>query len=140
MINSDLKAKYEPSFTEDLFIKLMDIMDVNHHPHPYTIGPKHIQHASDHSGGLLGEDTVQKIPCAHLNCKLSYAEHTSDKVMFLQLKRNTTDKEMHEFMDNLSKTFVEDKIDGICFIETDEKFRITEDIEYAEIIEDSNEQ
>ena len=29
-----------------------EIIEVNHSPHPFTIGPQHIAHASDNHGGI----------------------------------------------------------------------------------------
>ncbi len=103
-----------------------DIMNVNHKPHPYTIGPKHIAYASDHHGGLLGQETLDKVPCYVLGCQLSYDEHTSDKVLFLQLKRHATPEEASALFVNpeLKAELEKEKIAGVSFIETDEKFRI----------------
>lgn len=126
MTNEEKLKKVEEKFMENDVLKLMSINDVNFRPHPYMIGSKHIAYASDHFGGRLDERTLEKVPCAEPGCILSYAEHTSDKVLFLQLKRNATDKEIHKFVDPLVETLKELKVDGIAFVETEEKFRINE--------------
>jgi len=49
-------------------------------PHPYCIGSRHVTHAADHFGGMLGQDAIesaekQGIRCCTKGCNLSYAEH-----------------------------------------------------------------
>jgi len=109
---------------QDVF-KFESLMNVNHKPHPYTIGAQHVKYASEHHGGMLGEDTCKNVRCAHPKCYLSYEEHTSDLVCFLQLKRNCTNDEatavLSQIIDRVGKT----SFDGICFVDTKEKFRIS---------------
>lgn len=108
-----------------------DITRVNHSPHPYTIGPKHIKHASDNHGGMLGEQTLRKIPCAAPKCTASYEEHTSDTVLFIQLKRNVSAAEGNKILNSIlsPKELKEDDIDGFAFLETEEKYRFTDEEE-----------
>ena len=111
-------------FKDSELLTLKSIASVNHKPHVYVIGPKHIAYASDHCGGILGKETCEKVGCAHPGCNTSYDEHTSETVMFIQLKKDCKNQEINDFL----KTMVEDmelnKIDGIVFIDTTEKFRI----------------
>jgi hypothetical protein len=73
---------------------------------------------------MLGEETLKAVPCAHPRCTISYAEHTSDRVCFLKLKRDTTNKELSEALKALVDILGEKYLDGFSFIETEEKFRI----------------
>lgn len=63
------KAKRYPS--TDLF----EVVDAIGVPHAYTIGPRHVVHASDYCGGMLGEDTMRAVQCAHPGCRLPYDRH-----------------------------------------------------------------
>lgn len=116
--------------SQDILI-FKSITNVNHNPHPYTIGPKHIVFASDRYGGMLGEDAIKegekqgKCKCAHPQCNTPYESHTSDQVCFLQFTRDTTGDEVNvvlkKLVDDLGPKFV----DGFAFVETKEKFRVT---------------
>ena len=64
-------------------------------------------------------------------CGLPYEDHTSEKAMFIQLKRNLTVSQVQEELIRVDTEFKrihgeKEYIDGICFVETSEKFRITE--------------
>lgn len=108
----------------DIFIS-KGVDNVNHKPHPYTIGPKHIKYASDHHSGMLGTETLKAVPCAVRNCQLSYEEHTSNKLLFLSLLRNASKDEVNTFVtDILKPILIENKIDGIAFVDTPEQYRI----------------
>lgn len=108
---------------QDVF-KLKSIINVNHDPHSYMIGARHIKHASDNYGGMLGEETMEKIPCAMPKCGLFYKDHTSDKVAFLLLIRDATNKEMNEALRTIVKELGEKFIDGFGFVES--KFKVIE--------------
>ena len=97
---------------------------VNHKPHPYMIGPEHVGYASANHNGMLGQETLEKVGCAHPGCNLSYKEHTSDNVMFLKLKKNVSQDYLKALIVPLKEDMEKMKVDGICFIETEEKFRI----------------
>lgn len=105
-----------------LAVKL--VTNVNHKPHPFMIGTKHVAYASDHHSGRLGEETCRKVPCAHPRCNATYEEHTSDNVCFLQLKRNGTNDEVNTILKNLVDNIEKNLVDGFAFVETTKKFRI----------------
>lgn len=92
-----------------------DVMNVNHKPHVPVIGTKHVVWASDHNGGMLSGDCP--IPCAHPGCQLRLDQHTSDRVAFVKLQRNTNNAEMQEWMKSLLPWTEKHKIDGFCFVE-----------------------
>lgn len=109
---------------QDLFV-VKSVMGVNHKPHQYTIGPKHVTYASDHCGGMLGEETCRKVQCAYPKCNTPYDEHTYDTVCFLQLLRNGTNDEANAIMKKLVEDIGKSVVDGFALVETDEKFRIS---------------
>lgn len=111
---------------EDSPVALASIIGVNHKPHPYMIGPSHVAYASDYNGGIINESVINDVKCAYPGCNLLYDHHTYDRVMFLELKRDCTSKEINDVLLELKEKMVEDDIDGICFVETKEKFRITD--------------
>ncbi len=43
--------------------------------HAYTVGPKHVTMAAEHHGGILAKEVMDKLPCAHPECRLKYDEH-----------------------------------------------------------------
>lgn len=95
----------------------------NHKPHPYTVGPKHVKDAADNHGGMMGEETLQKIGCAHPKCSLPYDEHTADEVLFLQLTRDATETEANDELIKIKPSLLILKIDGVAFVDTEEGYR-----------------
>ena len=100
----------------------------NFDPHPFTIGPKHVAYAADNEGGMLGERTLQKIPCAIKGgCSLSYEDHKSDNILFLQLTRNASEVEANEELIKIKEKLLELEIDGVAFVDTEEGYRFLND-------------
>lgn len=93
--------------------------------HPFMIGVKHVAYASDHCGGMLGQEVLERIPCAMRGCHEPHAAHTHDTVLFLALKRNTHRQEAQALLKTVVPILEGNKIDGFVFIETAEKFRIS---------------
>ena len=90
------------------------------------LGPEHIAFCADNYGGRLGDACLadRRFPiCAQLGCFLRYEEHKSNRVLFLSLVRNLSNEKVKKILKDLPLT--ENKIDGICFVETPEKYRIT---------------
>lgn len=105
--------------------KVLSIDNANFKPHQFMIGPKHVTHASDNCGGMLGEATLEAIPCAYPGCKLFYKDHTSDRIAFLQLTQNLSNEKAKKILIRTLPFMREHKVDGFTFVETPEKFRIT---------------
>ena len=134
----ELEKKYQEKYFKDTdLFSLENITAVNHKPHPYTVGSKHIAHAAANHSGMLGDATLKAVKCAHPGCILSYEEHTSDTVMFIKLKRHMTHAEANGFLLSIKEDMEADKLDGIAFIETKEQFRV-DDVEEAKIVEDEH--
>jgi hypothetical protein len=112
-----------------LFV-VMSIGPINHKPHPFMIGPRHVGWASDHNGGMLSEEAIRRaekegIYCAQPGCRLPFDEHTCDVVVFLQFTRNATSDEAQQCLQAALPALAEHKIAGFVFVETPEKFRAT---------------
>lgn len=104
------------------FAFIDSILNVNFDPHPFMIGPKHVAMAADHYGGVLGPEVLERVPCADRSfgqtCRLSPAEHKSDKVGFIKLTRDCTKAELQAWLVSIKPWLESEKIDGVAFIET----------------------
>jgi hypothetical protein len=75
-------------------------------PHPYCITPKHVEIASDHFCGRLGEEAIlaaekKGARCGVKGCNLSFKEH--EKALLISCKKpfqenGKVDGELHEFL------------------------------------------
>jgi len=96
----------------------------NFDPHPFTVGPKHVTDAADNYEGLMGEETLQKIPCAIKGgCNLSYEDHKSDNILFLQLTRDASEIEVNGELIKIKEKLLELEINSIAFVDTEEKYK-----------------
>jgi len=108
--------------------EVVSIDNVNHKPHAYMIGPKHVVYASDNCGGGLFKDCIEraekdnKVHCYQKNCTLTYSEHTYDTVAFLKLRRNLTSKEAQEELSKTVEYGKDNGIDGFLFVENEYDF------------------
>lgn len=114
---------------EDNLLKPVGIHEVNHKPHQFMVGPKHVKEASDHNGGALTEEICEKIPCAHKGCNIPYSDHESDKTLFLQLTRDVKNSEAAEQLVKIKESLLENKVDGLAFVESEENHRFIPDEE-----------
>lgn len=101
------------------------IESVNYKPHPYMIGPQHIPEG----GGVLDDNTIRfmerlGVHCGWRGCTLPYDQHTYDTVMFIKLKQNVDQETIRLQFLKIKPILEENKIDGIGFLETPEKYRI----------------
>jgi len=98
------------------------------------IGPEHITYASKNHNGMLGEETVKKVRCAHSGCNLSYDDHTSDLVAFLQARKEMSKSQanisLKHIVDNIDKNLV----DGFAFVESDYKILPDEKLPTEDVI------
>jgi hypothetical protein len=106
-------------------LKALSIDRINHKPHRFVIGPKHIAYASENYSGILDERTLNAVKCADPKCHLLYVDHRSDKVLFMQLTRDGKNEEANAELKKLVPTMQDDKIDGIVMVESDPEYRIT---------------
>lgn len=122
MNREELEKKYSDLLADNDLFLAKNIIDINHKPHLFMIGAKHIEAA----GKFIDEHVCRKVGCAHPGCNIPYDKHTHDTVLCLQLKRNGTQEEANAALMPLGAILTEDKIDGLLFIETPEKFRIAQ--------------
>lgn len=124
MSNEDKCNKIKECLGNTDILEILKVDNINHKPHCYTIGSKHVSYASKYYGGILDTKTLNKVKCAVSNCNLSYDEHTSDTVAFLQLKREVTKDEIQKLLKNIVDTIGETFISGFALVETEQKYRI----------------
>lgn len=108
----------------DGYFTVKSITNVNYDPHPFMLGTKHIVFASDKYSGILGDTCVndKNFPtCSHPGCNLKYQDHKSDRVIMLSLVKDITNDEGSEILRSLP--LIDNKIDGIVFVDTPEKFK-----------------
>jgi hypothetical protein len=105
--------------------KVLKVAQVNFRPHPFTIGPRHVEDATKHFGGILGKETINRIPCAATGCHLRAEDHTFDVVLMVQLTQNTTNEIASKTLKPVGKTMEDDGIDGLTLVETPEKYRVS---------------
>lgn len=123
----ELMTIFSDELSEEKILKVAGIHEVNHKPHPYTVGPKHVAYAAKHNGGVLSEEICEEIPCAEPKCNLSYTEHTSDKTLFLQLKRDTLESEVQNELLKIKDLMVSNDIEALAFVDTEEKYKFLKD-------------
>ena len=119
-LEQEIQDIVSPHFT----VKSID--SVNHDPHPFCIGSRHVVHASDKFSGILGTDAIERagIYCATPGCTLPYDQHKSDKVCFLQLTGHLKTEMAQQTLLKTEDAFKHESIDGLALVETDEKYRI----------------
>lgn len=99
----------------------------NYRPHPFTVGAKHQLAAEKENKGVMTEEILQRIPCEHLYCDLSYEEHTSEKTLILQLTRDATEHEVNEELLKIKPSMKEHGVISLAFADTEEKFKFLKD-------------
>lgn len=99
------------------------IHHVNHKPHPFVIGPRHLANSDSM---YLDPDSA---PCAYAEkgmmrntCQLSYKEHTASKVLFLECSKDVLEEEATKLIKRLP--LQDDGIDGIAFVESTHGYKI----------------
>lgn len=126
---SEDEEKLSEALSRKGLFTLLSITPVNHKPHPFVIGGRHVSFAANNFGGGLGVEAIEAaerkgIYCAHPNCRLPYKEHTYDTVAFIKLTRHATNAEATEALKDVDGVV---EISGFSFVETPEQFRITEE-------------
>lgn len=97
-----------------------DIISVNHRPHPFTIGARHVAHAADRHGGMLTEAVCRAVPCAAQGCRLPFDEHTSDRVAVIALRRDLPAADVREWLSRVATHVAAGdlRLDGFVFRDT----------------------
>lgn len=142
MDNKERKTKLEEALAKQDLFTVKEVKDVNHKPHPYCITSKHITgkymylgkvqiealeaDGTAHCGmriALDGSWSTKRDKKHTDTCHIPYAEHTSDRVLFLQHLRNGTLKEANDVFAAIQELLVSLNVDGIAMIDTKEKYR-----------------
>lgn len=116
MSNEEIKEKVTEILPDNVIC--YNVENINHRPHLFMITNKHI---SNSKGMHLD---VNSAPCGFKNCTLKYSEHTSDKVIFLQLRDNINKDVIQKILQKIVEALPEKSFNGFSFIETEEKYRI----------------
>jgi hypothetical protein len=123
----ELPKLFQPVVAEHFIV--MSASHVNFKPHPFTIGVRHMLKDS-----MTVDPTLA--PCAakmgHEMCRLSYAEHTYDTVVFLQCKHDVPEPVASECLRNLEPLLKEHKCDGVTFVEHPDGYKIVAATETTE--------
>jgi len=119
MTNEELKQKVNEILPNSVTCYLVE--NVNYKPHMFMITEKHIANSK---GMYLDTNSA---PCGIKNCKLTYEEHTSDKVIMLQLKNDILRNDVQQILKLIVDTLPENSFDGFTFIRTDENYKIIEE-------------
>lgn len=140
--NEELTAKYNEYYSGDEGLRCYIIENVNHKPHPYVVGPRHVAFASER-GGILSEHTIREaeksgVKCACRGCNVPFEGHTSNKVCFLQATREIKNSEVRDLLLRHKDEAEKDGIDGFAFVESD--YKIVPDEEEKEVIEELTEE
>lgn len=123
MTKKELEAKYTDILAHDGAFKMMGIETINQHPHPFTLGTRHINAARQH-GGKITPEIANMYPCARPGCGLPYTAHRHDTVMMLSLTRSLFKQEAGVILQKVKDAgMTEDGIDGFIFIDTEEQYR-----------------
>jgi hypothetical protein len=96
-------------------------------PHPYCIDPRHIGHAADRFGGMLGEPAIRSAEMAGIHCatckgKLSYDQH--QQALLVACKTEAADQhgqandEMRAYLLKCKALAIEDNYAGFAFMRT----------------------
>lgn len=86
--------------------------------HPFVIGRTHIVKSND-----ILDPTVA--PCDA--CGRDFSQHISDRVAVLKLLRSVNKSEAMPILDAFVQEIKGDGVDGVVFLDTPEKYRITDD-------------
>jgi len=95
--NRELSQIPEP---DEPHIKVREIRNITI-PHPYCITPKHVSHACDHCGGMLGKEAIidaekhgakcdicKKANKKHGSPILAFDQHITQKTLFIEVPQN----------------------------------------------------
>lgn len=121
MSKEEIISTITPMLGDGFIVK--SIISVNHKPHPYMIGPKHIQNNS------LDGDEIRRLEktgvhCYQPGCTTSYDQHTYETGLFLSLTRNIPNGEAATTLKPVLEFIEAQGLCGICFVDTPEHYRI----------------
>ena len=116
------KVLAELQAIEQTAFNIKQVEAVNFNPHPYTIGPRHLQY---NDSMYLGKEQILQMEakrgpmCAHPKCRLPYKEHTCDWVAFISAAKNLTKEEAHKALLALKPVAESTGLSGFAFIRSE---------------------
>jgi hypothetical protein len=116
LCDEELTYKYQMQLAGTLY-DVLKVTHVNFHPHPFVIG---VQHFPKDGGMYINPEQA---PCAMPGCGLSYADHTSDHVLMLQLNRGGSHDEANAVLVPLVSQLEADELDGVALVKN--SFKLT---------------
>ena len=90
-------------------------------PHPYCVGARHVGHAADHHGGMLGKEAIesgerQGIRCCMRDCNLDYAGHETAVLIEVDDDRDLQDiDELNPYLLSIKALAEADGAAGFAF-------------------------
>ena len=106
-------------------LTVVGIVEENHLPHPFNVDGEHTAYASDTNEGILEEFILEMFPCGLDGCELSYAKHTHERKLMIQINKDLTHKEAEDELIKMKPLFQEHNVFRIAFVEGegDQKFK-----------------
>jgi hypothetical protein len=103
------------------------VMDTIGVPHPYCIGARHVAHAADRFGGILGEPAIRSAEMAGIHCsickgKLTYDQHEIAALISCKCSQDELNaspdltKELNEYLQAIKDKATEDGYAGFAFV------------------------
>lgn len=128
MTNDEIKLELQTKLEGSDMLVCKDVIHANFKPHPFCIRTRHVKHASEHFGGVLGDEAIKSaekagIYCATPGCNITYAQHTADRLALFQLKRDCSNDEVSTILKGIMIPY-EGILDGMTFVETEAKYRV----------------
>lgn len=127
MNKEQLLGVFQDILAEADIIKVSGIHEEDHKPHPFTVGPKHIEEANEKNEGVITEEICEMFPCEHQDCSLSYTDHTSTKTLVLQLKRDVLHSEAHAELAKIKPALMKHDVVRVAFADTEEHYKFIPD-------------
>lgn len=125
-----LAEKYRPRITEPYSLELVDEVPL---PHPFMIGPRHVEIAARSFGGLLGPEALELAPCEQREgyggrdrCQLSYSKHKSERTVFIRVPERLGPQVPADLRAQLKALVDDAKADGVqqfAFLEPGRVYR-----------------
>jgi hypothetical protein len=118
-------AVFEKVLKETDIITIVGIVDENHKPHPFNLDGEHTAYAKDTNDGVLEEFILEMFPCGLEGCELSYKEHTDERKLMLQIKKDLTHAQAEAELIKIKPLFQEHRVFRVAFVEGegDQKFK-----------------
>lgn len=117
---TELHKKYEKFFVEVKGINLDGFKYINHKPHTYTVGSKHVDFSARRFNGKVNMKSIRSgeiagIRCAEPGCDLTYDQHTYDILCFCEIPEKIERDDMIKRLGFITKELKKDKVSRIIF-------------------------